>query len=166
RFPRRDRAVFRHARFAGGPSIRPAGPDRPPRTALPRPARASQGPDKASGTGWYYRLKTDCPWIPILFVAMDILWEAGAARRGLFPGFSGTGASNEIAIDQGAPVESKPAIGQGIDETVIMGRHEHGRPGGIDVLEDFDDFPRSLRIQVSRGFVRQNDIGLVGHGPG
>jgi hypothetical protein len=44
--------------------------------------------------------------------------------------------------------------------------HQDGGTGGMNVLEDTQDFMRASGVEVSRGFVGEHDIGLIGHRAG
>src|SRR6267143_2654781 len=53
-----------------------------------------------------------------------------------------------------------------VDDLPVVGRHQHRGTACIDLEEQLNDLPRSRRIQVSRGLIREKNSRVVDEGPG
>src|SRR5258708_2728208 len=65
-----------------------------------------------------------------------------------------------------AVLELDDPLAHGVDDRGVMGRHDDGRPGPVDPVQDLHDADRGCRVDVPGGLIRKQDHRAVHERPG
>ena len=78
---------------------------------------------------------------------------------GKLDGFSDGGLVDPAALvaQDAATLELNNPAAHGIDDRVVVGRHDHGGSGAVDAVEDSHDADRRCRVEVSGRLVGKQD---------
>ena len=67
---------------------------------------------------------------------------------------------------QASIFQLEPSVGESIEQLEVVGGHDDGGSGCVELTEDIQHPFRVVPVQVSGGLVRQDDVGLSGDGAG
>src|SRR5436305_1048307 len=89
----------------------------------------------------------------------SICWACRGTTRndgGIWSTFSVSSMAGEL--------DDAPA--HGVDDRLVVRRHQHGRAGAVDAVEQAHDADRRARVEVPGGLVGQEDQRSVDEGAG